>query len=74
MKRQGYKCPRCGNKKLDLMESNLSPDERKRRRGEETMLCAALVPKGQEDSFDEISDGTLICAYQWDPEDEAVES
>jgi hypothetical protein len=63
------KCPWCGNRNRKYIESNLSPGER----GEETLLCVAPVPVGEESfDWDLIADSPShqgICGYQWDVED-----
>lgn len=68
-RKYGWTCPHCGNKDRNLMQSNLGPNESPKNH-EETMLCEAIIPKGQDDSFDQVSDGTAVCGMQWDPREE----
>lgn len=56
-------CPECGNRDSATIEDNgLSPRDPRF-----TFLCAAPVPAGQRDSFDNLSDGKTPCGTQWEP-------
>lgn len=84
MKRKGKRCPHCGNKDQDLIQSNQPPDWRRRMTGrldgdeEETLLCMKMM-KPCESSFEgdafyaetADADGLVACGMQWDPWDEA---
>lgn len=77
MKRQGWKCPHCGNRDEGLIQTNLHPGDSRGRRDEETLLCVALM-KPEESTFsDDASyvetanaEGLVACGMQWDPMEE----
>lgn len=60
---KAFTCPHCGNQDAAKIEAN----GHHWHHVDCTLLCQAVIPKGECDSFDQRSDGTNTCGMQWDP-------